>query len=67
MFQELKDTPKIYCPWMIIALELLEKSEKSTLEKYENILSNWMNSSMREIYQNAIKVHLPDNNWRLVQ
>ena len=67
MFQELKQEPKIYCPWMIIALEFLEKSEKIAFEKYEHILSKWMNSNMREVYQNAIKVHLPDNNWRLVE
>ena len=67
MFKELSETPEIYCPWMIIALELLEKSEKKALEKFENILSKWMNSNMREAYQNAIKVHLPDNNWRLVK
>ena len=35
---ELKSQPEVYCPWMIIALELLDKSEKSMLQKYENIL-----------------------------
>ena len=67
MLSELKTTPKIYCPWMIIALEFLEKSEKSMLEKYENILSGWMRGEMHDVYQEAIKVHLPDNNWRIVE
>lgn len=64
---ELKSQPEVYCPWMIIALELLDKSEKSMLQKYENIFKSWMSSEMHESFQQAIKLHLPDDNWRLVQ
>lgn len=64
---DLKTNPKIYCPWMIIALELLDKSEKSMLKKYESVLSQWMNKDMHEIFCQAIKFHLPDDNWRLVE
>ena len=67
LLTELKSNPKIYCPWMIIALELLEKSEKPMLEKYENILSAWMTKGIHEEFQQAIKFHLPDDNWRLVE
>lgn len=67
MLSELKNNPKIYCPWLIIALEFLEKSEKPMLEKYKNILTNWMDREMRDAYQQAIKIHLPDDNWRLVE
>ena len=67
LLSELKSNPKIYCPWMIIALELLDKSEKSMLDKYENILSEWMNNKLHERFQQAIKFHLPDDNWRLVE
>ena len=67
LLSELKINPKIYCPWMIIALDLLERSEKPMLEKYENILSTWMDNEMHEVFQKAIKFHLPDDNWRLVE
>ena len=67
LLSELKSKPEIYCPWMIIALEFLDKSEKSMLEKYENIFKPWMNPEMRKAFQQAIKLHLPDDNWRLVQ
>ena len=67
LLSELKTNPKNYCPWMIIALELLEKSEKPMLEKYENILSPWMNNEMHEEFQQTIKAHLPDDNWRLIE
>ncbi|MDH3276708.1 MAG: isopentenyl-diphosphate Delta-isomerase [Nitrosopumilus sp.] len=67
LLTELKANPEIYCPWMLIALELLDKSKTLMLEKYENILSSWMSDEMHEVYQQAIKIHLPDNNWRLIK
>ncbi|MDH3617130.1 MAG: isopentenyl-diphosphate delta-isomerase [Nitrosopumilus sp.] len=67
LLSELKNNSKIYCPWMIIALELLDKSDKPMLKKYENILSVWMTDEIREAYRQAIKIHLPDNNWRIVE
>lgn len=67
LLAELKMNPQIYCPWMLIALELLDKSEKSMLEKYANVLSTWVNSEeVHEELQKAIKIHLPNDKWRLV-
>ncbi|MDH5430452.1 MAG: isopentenyl-diphosphate Delta-isomerase [Nitrosopumilus sp.] len=63
---ELKTNPEIYCPWMLIALELLEKSNKSMLEKHANVLSTWMSREIHDELQKAIKIHLPDDKWRLV-
>ena len=63
---ELKENPQIYCPWMLIALELLKKSDKAMLKKHANILSTWMNSEMYDELQKAIKIHLPNDKWRLV-
>jgi isopentenyl-diphosphate delta-isomerase len=63
---EIEINPKIYCPWMLIALELLDKSEQSMLKKYENILSTWINTEIRKKLQEAIKTHIPAEKWRLV-
>jgi len=63
---ELKANPQTYCPWMLIALELLDKSEKSMLEKYADVLSTWMDNKIKDELQKAIKNHLPDNQWRIV-
>lgn len=63
---EIKTNPRIYCPWMLIALELLEKSDKSILEKYSNVLSTWMNGKVHEALIESIKVHLSEDKWRLV-
>lgn len=67
LLSELKNEPKIYCPWMLIALELLDKSEKSMLKKYNNVLSSWINPELQKELQKAIRVHLPDDKWSLVK
>ena len=63
---EIKTNPRIYCPWMLIALELLDKSNKSMLEKYANVLSIWMSEEITESLLEAIKTHLSEEKWRLV-
>ena len=64
---ELSSNPEIYCPWMIIALKLLDQSEPKMLKKYENILTPWLSQDLKDIFQKTIKIHLPDDNWRLVE
>ena len=66
LLSELKTNPQIYCPWMLIALELLDKSKQSMLEKHENVLSGWMDSKVHDGLNEAIKTHLPKDKWRLV-
>ena len=66
LISEIKTNPKIYCPWMLIALDLLEKSDKAMLKKHANVLSTWMNSKIHEGLTEAIKVHLSEDKWRLV-
>ena len=66
LLSELNTNPQNYCPWMLIALELLEKSDQSMLEKHANILTAWMNSEVRKGLQKAIETHLPKEKWRLV-
>ena len=66
LIAEIKINPEIYCPWMLIALELLDKSDQSMLKKHENMLSTWINTEVREGLQEAIKTHLPTEKWRLV-
>lgn len=63
---ELKKNPLIYCPWMLIALQLLDRSDESMLQKYKNVLSIWINSEIHDSLQDAIKTHLSDDDWRLV-
>ena len=66
LLSEIKTNPKIYCPWMLIALEFLDKSDKSMLEKYANILSTWISNEIHVGLLEAIKTHIPEDKWRLV-
>ncbi len=66
LLSEIKTNPKIYCPWMLIALEFLDKSDKSMLEKYANILSTWISNEVHAGLLEAIKTHIPEDKWRLV-
>ncbi|EPA05559.1 putative isopentenyl-diphosphate delta-isomerase [Candidatus Nitrosarchaeum limnium BG20] len=67
LISEIKNNPKIYCPWMLIALKFLDKSENKTFEKHKNILSLWINSELQDELQKAIRIHLADDKWRLVK
>ena len=66
LIKEIKKNPEIYCPWMLIALELLDKSKKDMLKKHENVLSTWINNEIHGDLQEAIKTHLPKEKWRLL-
>jgi isopentenyl-diphosphate delta-isomerase len=67
LLSDITSNPETYCPWMLIALGLLEKSEKSMLEKYKHVLSSWIDSKLQKELLRAIRTHLPDNKWRLVK
>lgn len=59
--------PKTYCPWMLVALYLLDRSKRETLEKYKTLLEPWINSHMRRLLFDAISIHMPREMWRVVQ
>ncbi len=63
---ELKTNANKYCPWMLIALELLDESDQQILNKHTTILSTWMSNDIHKALQEAIKSHLPSDKWRLL-
>ena len=66
LIEGLQKKPEIYCPWMIIALYLLPKSEESMLSKYKSVISQWIKPEIEKPLEDSIKYHLQDNKWRLV-
>ena len=63
---KLQKDPLTYCPWMLIALQLLDRSDESILKKHTDVLSPWMGGKIHESLQKAINSHLSEDNWRLV-
>lgn len=58
--------PHDYCPWMLVALYLLDKSDAATLKAYADNLGSWMTQDMRNILHDSISKHMPANAWRLI-
>ena len=54
-----------YCPWMLIALFFLDKSEKK-LVNYTEIFSTWISKEMKEVLEKAINSHISKDKWRFV-
>lgn len=66
LIQELKNNPQSFCPWMLIALLYLPQSQKDAYEKYNPIITEWIDKSIENALKSSIKIHLPDDNWRLL-
>ena len=62
----LEENSSIYCPWMLIALAILNQSNTDTLKKYGNVLSAWVDNKTRKALLDAAQVHLPDTEWRVL-
>ena len=67
LLSDIRAEPERYCPWMLVALELLERSDETALKKHAGILSGWMTDDIRNGLQGAINTHLPQDKWRLVE
>lgn len=62
----LKD-PQIYCPWMLIALYLLDCSDVQMLQKHNKVIEPWIKPQVRERLAEAIMAHLPESQWRMLE
>ncbi len=66
LISELEKKPRIFCPWMLIALYLIPSSKSSMLDKYNSLLSTWIKQEIKKPLEDSIKFHLPDDNWRVL-
>jgi hypothetical protein len=63
-FEQNRDS---YCPWMAIALYFFADCDDATKEKFGGLIDSWTTDELQQVYQNAIKHYIPDDNWRLVE
>jgi isopentenyl-diphosphate Delta-isomerase len=63
---DIEKNPQIYCPWMLVALYLLPKSDKQMLLKHDKMLSLWMGGRLKASLERSLMHHFPTNDWRLV-
>lgn len=65
LLNDIKKSPQIYCPWMIVALYFLSESKKDILPQHSAILSKWIRNDVKQILEKPLKHHFPDNKWEL--
>ncbi len=66
LFSDIEKNPQTYCPWMLVALYFLEKSDKQMIQKHKGIFDKWMNPKYKQTLEKSLKYHFPTNNWRLL-
>ncbi len=66
LISDLQEKPRIFCPWMLIALYLIPSSKSSMRDKYNSLLSTWIKQEIKKPLEDSIKFHLPDDNWRVL-
>ncbi len=63
---QIAERPTDYCPWMLAALYLLDRSDGTALEKHARMLGPWMEAGVRKTLLGAIGRHMPRDAWRMV-
>ena len=62
---EIKKSPGIFCPWMLVALYFLPESNKNINEKHKDILEIWSKAGYKADLEEPLKFHFPDHRWEL--
>jgi isopentenyl-diphosphate delta-isomerase len=65
LLSEIDKSPRIFCPWMIVALYFLPESKNNIDEANKKILKMWNKDALRNRLEASLKYHFPDNQWKL--
>ena len=65
LLEDVKKSPHLYCPWMIVALYFLSESETDVLPEHRSILNVWVRSDVKQILEEPLRYHFPDKKWGL--
>jgi len=65
LMAEIKKSPGIFCPWMLVALYFLPESNKNINEKHKDILEIWSRAGYKADLEEPLKFHFPDHRWEL--
>lgn len=62
----LTGNPHNYCPWMLMAIALLELSDQFMQRKYHDTLSAWMQSDVTKVMLDTIELQGLSDKWKFV-
>ena len=65
LLAEIKKSPKVFCPWMLVALYFLPESNMNINEKHKEILKIWHRINFKTNLEEPLKYHFPDHGWEL--
>ena len=66
--REVSHRPRDYCPWMLVALHLLDRSVPEMLERHKGVLEPWIRpETLERMGKAAAEAHLPESAWRQVR
>ena len=65
LLAEIKKSPKIFCPWMLVALYFLPESNTNINEKHKEILKIWQRINFKTNLEEPLKYHFLDHRWEL--
>ncbi|MGI0082688.1 MAG: isopentenyl-diphosphate Delta-isomerase [Nitrosopumilaceae archaeon] len=65
LLTDIRKSPQIYCPWMMVALYFLPESKKNILTEHQSILNVWVKTDTNQILEKPLKHHFSDNGWEL--
>ena len=65
LLAEIKKSPRIFCPWMLVALYFLLESNENTNERYKEILKMRNGIDYKTDLEEPLKYHFPDHTWEL--
>ena len=63
--EDMGRSPADYCPWMLIALHLLDASGPKAAGRHGGILRRWATPEVKARAGEAAAAHLPESRWRL--
>lgn len=65
LLTEIRKSPRIFCPWMLVALYFLPESNENINEKHGEILKIWNRINFKTNLEEPLKYHFPDHRWEL--
>ena len=65
LLSEIRKTPRIFCPWMLVALYFLPQSSDNINDRHRKILKMWNKENIKNELEEPLKYHFPDHKWGL--
>ncbi|MDE1840006.1 MAG: NUDIX domain-containing protein, partial [Thaumarchaeota archaeon] len=65
ILSEIKKTPQIFCPWMLVALYFISESSHNISNAHKEILNMWNKDNIKSQLEESLKYHFPDHRWEL--